>query len=833
MIKPKYFEFTSYKIEPVKNRISFGYKIEFLNSKPLLFTEILEFPKPFKLDKIPAQLLKNSLANLHLILGISYFKLYCPPEFKMKYKLNKEGADFWHAVYQKGLGEFLYQNKLDPKIIPQFPSQKKSEFESVYYQRKSRSLVGIGGGKDSLVVAELMKENKMDFTGWIVETNFDSQLIKNVISKLDIDSLKIKRLLDRKIFEKHPDSFNGHIPISAVLAFIGVLTGIIYDYKNIVVSNEYSSNFGNIKYKGLEINHQWSKSAEFEKMFQDYCKKYIAQNVNYFSALRPFYEIRIAELLSKYPKYLSTFSSCNRNFKISGHSDKLWCGECPKCIYTFLLLSAFLSKEKLVKIFGKNLFDDLKLLSLFKDVLGWGKMKPFDCVGTFDEARAALYLAKDKYKNESIVKELSKFEIKNPEQLLKKVFGTYQSEAKMPTAFKFLGIKNVLIVGYGNEGKVTKKYLSQKYPKLKIGIADQKDGDNYLKKQSDFDLAIKTPGIPKEKISIPYTTATNLFFSQIKNLTIGITGTKGKSTTASLIYDILKTAGKKVRLLGNIGNPMLEVLSKPIDPKEVFVLELSSYQLDDLEFSPNIAVVLNLFPEHMNYHGNIDKYYIAKKNIINYQGSEDYFIYNSKFLGLKEWAKDSAAKKVIFEKESLNFDSKLLGEHNKSNILAAAKVAKILKISDTIIKRAVLNFQPLPHRLEFVGEFKKIKFYDDAISTTPESTIMAIKSLPKIGTIFLGGEDRGYDFKELEKEVIKAGIKNVVLFPETGKRMFKNGGALNILRTNKMEEAVKFAYKNTKPGEICLLSTASPSYSLWKNFEEKGSEFKKAVKKLK
>lgn len=169
------------------------------------------------------------------------------------------------------------------------------------------------------------------------------------------------------------------------------------------------------------------------------------------------------------------------------------------------------------------------------------------------------------------------------------------------------------------------------------------------------------------------------------------------------------------------------------------------------------------------------------------------------------------------------------------NIDAATAVAKIFDISDEIIKNAVRNFQPLPHRLQFVGKFKDILFYDDAISTTPESTVCAINSFLKIGTIFLGGLDRGYDFNELSKIIIDKKIPNIVLFPDSGEKIFnllKKVAGIKFLKTKSMEEAISFAYKNTPANTVCLLSTASPSYSLWKNFEEKGNQFQLFVKKL-
>jgi len=411
------------------------------------------------------------------------------------------------------------------------------------------------------------------------------------------------------------------------------------------------------------------------------------------------------------------------------------------------------------------------------------------------------------------------------------------NESSIPEQFKFLGIKNALILGYGKEGETSEKYIKKYYPNVKTGVADIKQGKDYLKKQGNFEMAVKTPGINKKFVKIPYTTATNIFFSKIKgnNKIIGITGSKGKSTTASLTFAILKEAGKNVEFLGNIGRPMLEYLLSPIKKDAIFVLELSSYQLDDLKFSPDISVCTNLFPEHMDYHGSIKNYYGAKKNIINFQNKDDYFVYNPKSKEMAGWLKNYKGRAIPFSKEISikESDIPLIGEHNRNNIRAAVSVAKILNIKDQAINKAIKNFKSLPHRLEFVGQFKGIKFYDDGSSTNPESAIMAIKSLKNIDTIFLGGEERGYDFSGLEKTIKKYKIKNIVLFPDNGDKIIKNKKDFNILKTSSMMEAVKFAYKNTQNGKICLLSGASPSYSLWKNFSEKGDEFKKMVKNLK
>lgn len=811
-MKPKatLFRFCGHTFDAKNKKILFRYRVEFSNRAPLEFTEIVVLPRSPK--NLEPKLLEKFLEPLELVLGISYYKLYCPRRVAVSFLLSREQARFWNTVYKKGLGEFLYKNDLHPKRIATFPFTK-IQISPARISVRNRALVGIGGGKDSIVAAELLRQS--DAHSFLVETQRRDMISQRVINEIGKPSLCIKRMLDPKLFEHHEGAYNGHIPISAVYAFLGLLAAALYEYNFVIVANEHSSGVGNLRYHGEIVNHQWSKSAEFEALFQAYTRAYITPDITYFSLLRPFYEIRVAQMFAEHKKYFSLCTSCNRNFTIlQDRSKSLWCGACPKCAFVFLILAPFLGKKELLGIFQKNLFADSSLIPLYRQLLGFGKQKPFDCVGTFEESRAALFLASKKYKNEPVIQTLLP-KIKNPAELVKRVFSTVVSPT-LPTPFRFLGIKNVCILGYGREGKVTEQYIKRNYPNLRIGILDQTRDKNYLRQQKDFDLAVKTPGIPKTKVTIPYTTATNVFFSKNKNFTIGITGSKGKSTTASMVYEILKAAGKKVRLLGNIGIPMLGALLTKIDPDEIFVIELSSYALEDIEYSPNIAVLLNLFPEHMDHHEGIKNYYKAKENIFKFQKPGDTAL------------RPPFTEKIPLTKKKIP----LLGQHNLKNIQAALTVVRILGVSDEPIQSAITNFKPLPHRLQYVGMYGGIHFYDDAISTAPESTIAAICALKQVDTIFLGGEDRGYDFRELEKTTRRYHIRNVVLFPESGSRILKSRHGLTVLETRSMEEAVRFAFLKTQKGKICLLSTASPSYSLWRNFEEKGNLFQRYVKQM-
>lgn len=397
--------------------------------------------------------------------------------------------------------------------------------------------------------------------------------------------------------------------------------------------------------------------------------------------------------------------------------------------------------------------------------------------------------------------------------------------------------KKILIIGYGKEGKSIEAYLHEKYPHLTIAHTDTHDGPTYLDKQKFYDYAIRSPSVPPSLITIPHTTPTNIFFSLVKGITIGITGTKGKSTTASLIHAILCEAKISSYLVGNIGEPMINALRFD-SSKTHYVCELSSYQLEDIEYSPHISIIINFFPEHMDHHGNTELYLKAKLRIAQKSKSSDFFIFNPRFPELVAYSKSihgqsiPIMQKLPFSKNKVS----LLGKHNEENLRIALTVGSLLHIPHSTMERAIKKFKALPHRLEYIGRYKEISFYDDAISTTPESTIAAVNSLSAIGAIFLGGLDRGYDFSKLVNTIITKRIPYIVLFPDSGTLIGDLLGqkkhTSHIFHTSSMRDAVDYVYKNCPKDAICLLSCASPSYSLWKNFEEKGDDFQHWVRLL-
>jgi len=378
--------------------VSFSYSLS-LASGTHSFIETLTLPRPVTRE-VPVPVLSQILQMLHILLGISYWKTFCPKNIEIKGQcLSRVQSDFWNTVYTQGLGEFYFTNTIDFRGLVSFPFEKSSLCIPTNVTQQSRSLVGLGGGKDSLVVTWLMQKHKKIFDTFIVETQHSYPFIDKLNTKLGKTPLIVKRSIDPKLIKLNRQSttHNGHIPISAIYGAIGILLAVAYDYSSVIMGNERSSDVGNTIFHGTVINHQWSKSKAFEILFQQFIHDTISPQLTYCSLLRPLSEMQVMKLFTRQLAYLPLFSSCNRNFSITRQlTNATWCGKCPKCAFAFALLSAFVSKKTIVSLFGVNLFAQKSLLPIYQQLWGEKGIKPFECVGTPQEVKLAFAQA---YKN--------------------------------------------------------------------------------------------------------------------------------------------------------------------------------------------------------------------------------------------------------------------------------------------------------------------------------------------------------------------------------------------------------------------------------------------------
>ncbi len=444
----------------------------------------------------------------------------------------------------------------------------------------------------------------------------------------------------------------------------------------------------------------------------------------------------------------------------------------------------------------------------------------------------------------------------------------------------FFENKSVLIMGFGREGKSTYNYIRKYMPEKALTICDKNNiasdelsadknvtlvcGDNYMDIINDFDIVMKSPGISVRDVEISedtyVTCQLDLFMKFAPCTKVGITGTKGKTTTSTLTYCILKAAGFNTCLIGNIGVPVLDLMDEC--EGMTAVIEMSSHQLEFTRTSPHIAVLTNVYEEHLDHYNGFEGYYGAKLNIARYQSEDDFFIHNreqdiSSFINPKDiHAKEIAlgmdeGQRDSFLSTLVGLNPHLPGRHNSLDEFYAATVAKILGVTEGKIVEGLKSFEGIPHRLEYVGNYKGIDFYNDCIATVPTAVMLGVEALERVDTLIIGGMDRGLDYGQFVKDLAASSIRNILCLPETGYTIgadvaalvgvsvyeFQNlekfdqlGVPLNIVKCANMSEAVRMAYRLTEPSKICLISPAASSYNYYKNFEEKGDHYKSLVR---
>lgn len=390
MNKYQQFIFEDYQFDRTTGELELHYTMD----DALHFGEKYRFN--FAYADYDEQALDRAIQALFFLAGVSYFKMYVPSEIVIKKgELDANMAAFFSKTYQRGLGEFWYVNHLDPHTPVTFPATTE-QVDVVKNATGKGLLVAIGGGKDSLVSIELLRENQ-DITTWSL--NHRPQLTP-LVERIALPHAWVEREWDPQIMELNKqDAMNGHIPISGIFACVGVIVAVLTGKRDVVMSNEQSANEPTLHYQGVAINHQYSKSQEFERDFQAYLAHTFGDHIRYYSFLRPLSEVRISELFAKigFEKYKDVFSSCNRAF-IHGSDHMSWCGQCSKCAFVFLALTPFIDREKLEALWsGKNLLLDPSLVPTYKKLLGIEGDKPLDCVGDIKEARSAMREAFKQY----------------------------------------------------------------------------------------------------------------------------------------------------------------------------------------------------------------------------------------------------------------------------------------------------------------------------------------------------------------------------------------------------------------------------------------------------
>lgn len=383
------FIFDSYSLNRENGEIELRYKLD----NGIRFLETITLSKPIG-NIVDEAELNRALFLLHLFGGISYYKTCCPKKIEVRSgKLTKDQAEFWNTVYTKGLGQFFYENKINFLELINFPTSVSPaiSMQERQIEGSSKTLVPVGGGKDSVVTIEKLRTEEAAITLFRMGTH---SIIEELAKIADLPLLSVKRQLSRKLFELNEEgAFNGHVPITGYLSALTIVIALLYEFDTVSMSNEKSASEGNVEYLGEDINHQWSKGEEFEKMFRGYVRRWVTPNVRYENPLRKMTELEIAGEFAKYPQYFSYVTSCNTNWRIlEARPKERWCNTCPKCAFVFTLLAMHMDKKTVLEMFGKNLFENAELIPLYKELLGIEGHKPFECVGTAEEVKEAFQL---------------------------------------------------------------------------------------------------------------------------------------------------------------------------------------------------------------------------------------------------------------------------------------------------------------------------------------------------------------------------------------------------------------------------------------------------------
>ncbi len=398
MLHPQSFTFDSYKVNPKNSTIQFTYKVKFETGITIRFKDKLVFDKidPSLWESVNPQLLESTLQALLIMLGINYWCVFPTKNIKISnFSLTQDQAKFWEELYLNGLGEYFYEMKMDFRDLISFPYDSNLTAPTpARFKPQNRALLLNGAGKDSILSAEILKASNTPFDFFAFAP---TPAHKKITKLVGANTITVNRVRDPLMgFYTTLFGISSSYPSVSTFTFIATLLAEVLGYNSIIFSNEKSADFGNLNYLGLHVNHQWCKSSSAEKMINDYIQKYITPDISTQSLLRKYSEIDIVRRFAKYDKYLRHVTSCNSYFWLPlpmqlMHRHAYWCRKCPKCVFLFACFGAFLPKEKVIEMFGGNLYKDKSLIPFFKRILGIEGFKPLDCVGEPEEMILAMH----------------------------------------------------------------------------------------------------------------------------------------------------------------------------------------------------------------------------------------------------------------------------------------------------------------------------------------------------------------------------------------------------------------------------------------------------------
>jgi UDP-N-acetylmuramoylalanine--D-glutamate ligase len=845
--------------------------------------ERLTFPHaPWPPEASRQACFRRALEILHLVAGVSYYKAGLSRRIELQDPHSIDGiSPFLTELYVKGLGELGYVNQVGIDGRVNFPAAGAAGIERPPAARPlilpERALVAMGGGKDSLVGLDRLQKAGIEVMPVCVG---NSVLIGDTVKATGLPLIRIGRVLAPELAEMNQvGAWNGHIPVTAVNSAILLCAAILYGFRYIVFSNERSADEATlVTAAGQAVNHQYSKGSAFEASFRNVIAEQVSPDIEYFSVLRQYSELGVVRRFSAMKKFHPVYSSCNRNFHQDGpRVENRWCLDCPKCRFAALSLATFLSPDEVIAIQGGDLLNNPAQQDGFRALCSLGRDKPFECVGEAGESRAALAVlgAGRHWCRHAVVRallpELDQVDVPVLDALLQpsgRHFIPPHILSRMNVAEAVSG--RVAILGIGREGQAAWRFLRTLYPDMQISLLAESAPDPGFMEQlsvndrviigplseaglEGFDTLVRSPGISPYRDSLQrarntgagITSPSNLWFaSHPDQKTICITGTKGKSTTAAMLAHMLQACGYRVRLAGNIGLPLLSCDDREVD---WWVVELSSYQLTDLEASPTIPVILNLSPEHLDWHRGEQNYREDKLRLARLSGRQS-LVANASDPVLAEslsgyrnsiWFNTPGGFRVeggrLFDgKTPLQPDvpEGLPGVHNLSNIAAALTVLRVIGADLAEGMRSIASFRSLPHRLQTVGERAGVRFINDSISSTPVATVAALEAFAgqKI-TLLVGGLDRGLDWTPYFSRIKVLLPDAIIGIPDNGPRIIREMRGAGIRPENgihevaDLEAAVRLAGKLALPGGLVLLSPGAPSFPRYNDYRDRGRQF--------